>query len=407
MEDSAAHAKAETKAAAPRLVLFGAGMTGRGQVAQLADEAGWQLTLVDRNPELIELLRSRGAYQVLLLGETPRSVTIRGFQALHITETPALHAAIRQADLVVTSVLEPNLPAVGQVLAAALAERLQAGVEAPLNIIAAENMDHSSSDLKGYVRQHLPAALLPDFERLIGFPNSMISRVVPIAADPLQIVTEAYSEWTADRQQAAGEPPRLQGLEWVDNQTARLQRKLYLHNGGHVICGYLGWLGGYQYIHEAAQDAAIMPRIRQAISEAGEAISRQHGFARAEVKTYEEHLLGRLVISALADDLRRVIRHPIRKLGPEERLLGPLRLCETLDLPRAGLCCGVAAVLAGCRLVSSGGRTLDAGDLAQFERVHQAVERLGPAGALEELVGFRPNPASAQYILEAYEALKA
>ena len=52
-----------------------------------------------------------------------------------------------------------------------------------------------------------------------------------------------------------------------------------------------------------------------------------------DVRAYEENLMGRLVISALPDDIRRVIRQPIRKLGQEERFVGPLALCEQHGLP--------------------------------------------------------------------------
>ena len=385
-----------------RLILFGAGMTGRGQVAQLAFEDGWKLTLVDRDARLVELLRQTGQYTVRLLGNVPRDVIIRGYQSLHTSDTAALIGAVQQADLVVTSVLEPNLPEVGKILAPALVARLQSGNSQPLNIIAAENMDHSSTDLQGYVRQHIPTSLLAAFERTLGFPNSMISRVVPIADDPLHILTEAYSEWTADLHQVVGRPPTLAGLEWVTNQTARLQRKLYIHNTGHVICGYLGWLGSYRYIHEAAQNPIIMGHIRAAITESGEAVSREHGFARAEVKSYEQHLLGRLIISEMPDDLRRVIRHPIRKLGMEERLLGPLRLCEKFDLPRAWLCYGVAAVLAGCKIPYDYKEYDD-----QSERVRKALEQAGPVQALRDLVGFQPTALTAKLIANAYDEVNA
>ena len=104
-----------------RLVLFGAGMTGRGQVAQLAFEDGWSLTFVDSDAALVDLLRRAGSYTAHLLGEQgARDVEIGGYQALHTSETEAIAQAVTAADLIVTSVLEPNLAAVASTLAPAL-----------------------------------------------------------------------------------------------------------------------------------------------------------------------------------------------------------------------------------------------------------------------------------------------
>lgn len=377
-----------------RLVLIGAGMTGRGQVAQLAHEDGWSLTLVDRDEALIDALRRAGAYTVRLLGEPTREVRISGYQVLHVDETEALAAAVTRADLVVTSVLEPNLPAVGETLSRALGPRLAERTPRPLNVVAAENMSDSSTVLAGHVRRHLDAADRSTLDARVGFPNSMIARVVPVAGDPLFILTEGFSEWTADRLAAVGPPPVLAGLEWVENQAARLQRKLFIHNAGHAVCGYLGWLRGHRLIDRAARDPEVMAAIVQATGEAGEAISREHGFDRQVIRAYEDNLCSRLVVDALPDDIRRVIRQPLRKLGRNERLLGPLRLCERHGLPSAGLCRGIAAVLA-CRLP---------GD-EQFEQMAATVKAVGPIAALTELVGYRPSPAAAAAIEQAWAAL--
>jgi mannitol-1-phosphate 5-dehydrogenase len=383
-----------------RLVLFGAGMTGRGQISQLAFEAGWNLTLVDKNERLVDQLRGAGHYTVRLLGNKNREVDIHGYQAYHTSEIESIYEAINQADLVVTSVLEPNLCDVATILAPALGNRITSGIKREVNIISAENMGDSTSHLRNYVSSHIPENLFQDILMVVGFPNSMISRVVPISDDPLCIITEEYSEWTADRYAVVGQPPRLAGLEWVENQPARLCRKLFIHNTGHMICGILGWLGNYSYIHEAAQNPDIMGHIEGAIDESGEAVSKEYGFDRLEVKQYEEHLLGRLIISALADDIRRVIRHPVRKLGKEERLIGPLLLCEKHDLPRVELCYGIAAVLAGS-FIPYDFHEYD----NQADDIRITLEKVGPIQTLYELVGYQPNPISSKLIIDAYTTI--
>lgn len=375
-------------------------MTGRGQIAQLAYEDGWELTLIDKDPQLVELIVHAKQFTVRLLSNKPREVVIRGFHVYHTTDTEAIDLAVRRADLVVTSVLEPNLPDVARILAHALTERFHGGTLDPLNIIAAENMGDSSSHLQNYVWSYFPDDLKIDIKKLVGFPNSMISRVVPIADDPLHIVTEEYSEWTADINERRGAPPSLAGLEWVTNQPARLCRKLYIHNTGHIICGSLGWLAKYRFIHEAAQDHEIFAHVKAAVAESGEAVCEEYGFQRPDINVYEEHLLNRLIIDALADDIRRVIRHPLRKLGKDERLIGPLLLCEKYNLPRTELCYGIAAVLAGS-YIPYGFHEYD----NQAESIRKTLDRVGPIKALNELVDFQPKAPTSRLIEEAYESL--
>jgi mannitol-1-phosphate 5-dehydrogenase len=387
---------------AKHLALFGAGMTGRGQVAQLAYEDGWSLTLIDSNAELVDLLRRQGRYTVHLVSENAvRQVVVEGFQTLHTGETEAIAAAVQEADLVATSVLEPNLPAVANALAPALLARLEA-TDRPLNIVAAENMLESSTLLKGYVQALVPESIQRCFTATFGFPNSMIARVVPIAQDPLHIWAESYSEWTADRLTVLGHLPELNGLEWVTNQSARLMRKLYTANTAHVICAYLGWLAGYEYIHEAAQNPAIVERFMAAVGETRLALSAEAGFSYEDLLLYGESLRGRLASPLLPDSLARVIRQPVRKLGQNERLLGPLLLCVKHGLPRPALCYGIAAVLAA----SQPPTRLPAGD-EQFLRLREAVANLGPLGALRELVDFQPDELTEAEIIAAYHTILA
>jgi len=363
-------------AEAPRLVIFGAGMTGRGQVGQLAYEAGWRLTFVDRDAELVECLRQAGQYVVRLVSAHPREVVVSGYRILHVSQGQELASELAEADLVVTAVLPTNLPGLAPMLAEAMRRAVAAGRKQPLNIVAAENMNDSSQALWRGVQAYLTPEETERFAVQFGFPDSMIARVVPVAEDSLYILAEDYNEWTADAQACIGEPAELPGLEWVPNQKARLQRKLYIHNTGHATCAYLGALKGYEFVHEAAREPRILEWTRQAICESGAAVAAEHGFADEDIKDYEENLLARLPGDLLPDALVRVVRQPLRKLGPDERLLGPVRLCEEYGLPCEGLCRAIAAVL-----------LLDLPGDRQCSQIKELVEQLGPRAAVEQIIG--------------------
>jgi len=406
----------------PNLVIFGAGMTGRGHIAQLAFESGWNITFIDKNAELVKLLNDAGKYTVHLISDHPRDVIISDYKVIHTEDKSSVIKAITDSDMVITSVLPNNLADVAPLLAEGLRSRLDQNHE-PLNIIAAENMNEGSSILWSFTSKYLTdeEKKLFSFRRVteeqngkdFGFPNSMIARVVPRASDPLFIIAEDYNEWTADINNRVGESPvsfrrvteeqitfrrateeqNLNGLEWVSNQEARLKRKLYLHNLGHAVCAYLGVIKGYKFIHESAQDEWILSQVNTAMTESGRAVAKEFGFDDAIIKAYIQSLIDRLPKDALPDSIDRVVREPIRKLGLNDRFIGPLALCEKYDISRDGICSGISAVLASNINDSEG------------KRLTNLINEKGIIETLSIVSNYTPNTESIRRIEMSYNSL--
>ena len=47
-----------------RIVIIGAGATGRGQLGQVAYSAGWAVTYIERDRELVDVLKRSGRFRV-------------------------------------------------------------------------------------------------------------------------------------------------------------------------------------------------------------------------------------------------------------------------------------------------------------------------------------------------------
>ena len=333
---------------AGKIVVFGAGATGRGHVGLLAWQAGFEVVFVDRNAQLVETLQRAGRYTVHLFGGPhPQSVEVTGWQVYHSEQRDAIAREIVDAELVLTAVFDPNLPDVAQTLARAVGPARAAGRRQPLNCIACENMMDSSSTLGKHVKSLLTGADLDYAEEYLGFPDCMISRVVPRPEpDPLVILTEDYNEWTTRAETFKGvKPAALTALELVNNQTARLERKLLIHNGGHAICGYFGYHRGHRFIHEAVADPFVVEHVVKALDELGEVVRRRHGFSAESIDEYKADLGRRGAIAELKDQILRVVRDPIRKLSPRERLIAPAMMAEGYGLPRAWVVKGIVAAL--------------------------------------------------------------
>ena len=331
-----------------KILIFGAGATGRAHVGLLARQAGFDLVFVDKDADLIEELQRAGRYTVQLCdGKGFREVEVSGYRAYHSEQREAIALEIVDAALVLTAAFDHNLPDVAKTLALAVAACRKAGRQKPLNCLACENMMDSSSRLGEHVTSLLDKDDRAYYEVHFGFPDCMISRVVPQPESTrLLLVAEDYNEWTARAEAFKGtKPPALTALELVDNQTARLERKLMIHNGGHAVCGYFGFHRGHEYIHEALGDLVVTEHVKGALDEIGEVVRRRHGFSVESIDAYKADLGRRGVIAEMRDQVLRVVRDPIRKLSAKERLVAPAMLAVEYGLPREWIVKGIVAAM--------------------------------------------------------------
>jgi mannitol-1-phosphate 5-dehydrogenase len=332
-----------------KIVIFGAGAAGRGLVGLLFSRAGYEIVFVDIKDELVAVLREQGRYDVLMHGVAGGRETaeVGGFTLYHAADREAIAAEIASADLVLTAVFAQNLPDVARTLAAGVRLCRAAGRTRPLNCIACENMKNSSSTLRAHTCELLSEEALPYLEASVGFPDCMINRVVPAPSDPLHIETEDYCEWTLEGPAFKGDfPPAIDFIEPVDNQGARLDRKLMVYNGSHAATAYFGHAAGYEWIHEAVSDADVEARVRGVLAELATVVQRHHGFSPASMADYRRDFWLRCRNPGLRDRITRIARQPIRKLGRNERFIAPARLAAEYGLPRDHIVRAIAAALA-------------------------------------------------------------
>ena len=132
----------------------------------------------------------------------------------------------------------------------------------------------------------------------------------------------------------------------VEDQAAYLERKLFIHNGGHAVCGYFGFHMGHRYIHEAVADARVARVVGHAIDELGDVILHKHPFfGESVIRKYKADLGVRGAVAEMKDEVLRVVRDPIRKLSPRERLVAPAMYASEHGLAFNWISKGIAAAL--------------------------------------------------------------
>jgi mannitol-1-phosphate 5-dehydrogenase len=198
--------------------------------------------------------------------------------------------------------------------------------------------------------------------------------------DPLWIACEPYARLPVDAAAFRGPVPRIVGLEPVASILAYQRRKLASHNMSHAMAAYLGYQAGCEFIWQAMADASIVETVRGAMAETGRALASRFGFDPADQRAYETDLLERYRNRALGDQVRRVAADPMRKLGPEDRLVGAARLCLQEGVEPEHVLVGIRAALA----------YNDPGDAAAV-RLQQMLASRGRNAVLREVCGLLPN----------------
>jgi mannitol-1-phosphate 5-dehydrogenase len=384
----------------PKAVQFGAGNIGRGFTAQLFTESGYEVVFVDVIDEIVRLINERRSYPIQIVGDKSYTVVIQNIRAVHGNDREAVASEIRDASLVCTAVGVNVLPQIAPTIALGIRFRADSGVKEPLNIIICENLLHASDVLRGYVLDALPPEYSEYVWRNVGFVESVVSRMVPVMTeeqrklDPLLIVVEEYKKLPVDRKGFIGPVPDIVGFQPYDNFEAYVERKLFTHNLGHAVCAYLGYLRGHQYIYQAVNDPAVRNVAEAALAETGEALIKRHGFTPEEHRGHIDDLLHRFANVALGDQVARVARDPIRKLGPDDRLIGGAKLALDYGIGPTNVCLATAAAL-----------KYDAADDPAAVELQRIIREQGIDSVFESICKISPDSQIAGLIREQYAIL--
>lgn len=311
-----------------KAVHFGAGNIGRGFIGALLSESNYETIFLDVNGAVVDALNERNSYVVTLMGAEQQTIDVENVRGINTLSHPAEGAkAIVESDLVTAAVGPKVLPMISSLIADGLKARFEKNPQ-PLNVIACENMINASSLLKEHVYTHLSDQEKEMAERLIGFPNAAVDRIVPdqTSDDALAVAVEPYYEWVVEKPALKGEVPAVAGITYVEELGPFIERKLFTVNTGHTVPAYFGRYKGFQTIFEAMQDEEILQLLEGTLSETGEVIVQEHGFDRAEHENYIHKIIGRFQNPNVSDHVTRVGRGPIRKLGNNDRLIRPASL---------------------------------------------------------------------------------
>lgn len=326
-----------------KLVQFGAGNIGRSFIGQVFGRGGWEVVFIDIDDKIVEGMNREGKYRVVVKkNEEPDEIlTVSNIRAVNGKNIEAVAEEIADCGVVATSVGKGALPHIFPVIAQGIKKRRSLHPEDPLDIIIAENIRNGGEYYSQELSRHLPKDF--PFSDYLGLVETSIGKMVPIMKkedldkDPLWVFAEAYNRLILDRRGFKNSIPDIDAIKPVENITAYVDRKLFIHNMGHATTAYFGYQENpkFMYIWEALEVSGIFQRVKKAMEESKEALHREYpeDLSLEDLDRHIEDLLYRFQNRALGDTIFRVGRDLYRKLGKSDRIVGSMLLAKKHNLP--------------------------------------------------------------------------
>lgn len=307
-------------------VHFGGGNIGRGFIAELLHETGYEVIFVDVVDDLINRINDTKSYTITeVSAEGNKTKTITNYKAINSKHNMAETVdAIANADIVTCAVGPNVLKFIAKPIADGITKRT---ASKPLAVIACENMINATDKLRDFIidEKNMTAETKEKLPKLAEFGNSAIDRIVPTqpADAGLNVVIETFYEWCVETTGFKSGHPDVKGIHWVDNLEPYIERKLFTVNTSHATAAYFGYYKGIKTIHEAMADKEIKKEVYDALEETAHLVTTKHGISEKEQQDYVDTIIERISNPSLEDVPVRVGRAPLRKLGRKERFIGP------------------------------------------------------------------------------------
>lgn len=341
-----------------KIVIVGAGKTGRGFLARLLNKQ--QIYLIDKDATLVQKLMQDKQIPIDFFGGKKPSLTVQ-IAGAYTWETVS-EDVFAGADVILVSVGGTNLGDVGQ--------ELKRFVTADSRIIVCENAS-------------APAKKLGE---AIGIPGLSIGEstvfCTTIEKEPGSVAI--HSEWYPCLQFDGGAFRELswvpEGLKSVQNFDGFLDRKLFTYNSASCIIAYLGAYKGYTVYADAANDPEILSLLDENYDRINDCICREHGYEKQDQAEFARLSRDKFTDRTLVDTVARNAREPQRKLTERERIVAPLLLEQKYGYDSSVLEKALAAAL----LYTP----------AEEEKWNAILADKGYAGVLRDICGLsEENPA--------------
>lgn len=313
-----------------KALIFGAGKIARGFLGQLLYLSDFEITFVDVYEPIVTLLNEKKTYHVHVLGDDTLDSDVTNIRAYTFDAQKEIYDAFYEADLSFVSVGGSHLPAAAQSLADILNRYGAKPVDK--NIIVCENWKDAADSFQEPLLSALSEENREIFKTHTGISEAVLMRT---ATQPDEELAKKYPQdvWVQNfwylpinKERLLGGIPEIKCVELLDHFGNFLTQKMYTNNTSNAVIAYNGYLLGYEILAEAANSPEITQILDKTYGEINQTLVAELGVDPEQQAEFAKKARAKYCDWTIVDKVVRHGKDPIRKLGPEDRLVAPCRM---------------------------------------------------------------------------------
>lgn len=329
-----------------QVLQIGAGNIGRGLIGRIFYEEGYEVVFADVSTDMVESLNEKKQYCVECASSEIRCVDVSIKGAINSQNQDAFNKAFKDSNVITTAVGASIL----KFVAMNIIKAIEAGaLTSNKTILACENYIRASSYLKTLVYDKLSDEHKVIADMYLVFADVAVDCIVPPVEGMAlpNVRVEAFFELVVENTEIKDEALlNVQSIIFANQVTPFIERKLYTLNASHALTAYLGYRLGHDSIERAIYDQRIEPIVRAYMKQIGDVLIAKHGFDSSVQNKYIETIIQRFKNPYLKDQVERVGRELLRKIGAHERFVAPLTDALNYQVNHEWLIHGLAVALA-------------------------------------------------------------
>lgn len=307
-----------------------------------------RLVVVEVLPDVVDAVRRSGGYMLNVATsagiEQHRVTGVEIYNPSVEADRRAIVVALAEAQEIATALpsvefFDRGTVSVAGLMREAFLQKLNNPALPSAVVYTGENHNHAAEILEKAVALEVPSR--------VQFLNTVIGKMSGVVTDADQIRQDGLALMTPDLARAflveafnrilitrITLPGFRRGIDVLIEKPDLMpfeEAKLYGHNATHALLGYLIHERGCLFMSDASEELVRFAS-EAFLNESGEALIRKYNgldvlFTPEGFRGYVEDLMVRMMNPYLRDQVSRVIRDPVRKLGWNDRLIGTMRLC--------------------------------------------------------------------------------
>lgn len=323
------------------ILIVGAGRLGKGFIGETFDNAGWKISFLDKDEQVVENFKKNNAYHVTVHREERIDQhEVKGFDVFSCAPDYPCMEAVLQADVIALVIYPEDFEEAANYLGPCLAKRALLNPAKDLDILCLTNKNYLMEGIeKNFLSSLGTGQAKAWFKEHVALRDTIIRRGTDAESNAaLQVRSTAVLSLLIQSPLFVA----LDEVEWMEecgNLELLKDIKVFIVNGPHVTAAFAGYLKGYRTINEVRADPDCAALIKAVRREAYEGILREYPITKAELDKLSVFPPAK---GEMEDHIYRVAYDPIRKLGRADRLTGMAMICLKNDIDPAAIIQSIA-----------------------------------------------------------------